>query len=55
MTTIKKGRLQATPKITDTCDSTPFASRLKALLAAFAGYDAALLALLFLIVWGALP
>jgi hypothetical protein len=33
---------------------TPFALRLKALLIGIAAYDAALLALLFLLVWGAL-
>jgi len=33
---------------------TPFASRLKALLIGIAAYDATLLALLFLLVWGAL-
>ena len=53
-TPIKKGRWQATPKITDTCDSTPFALRLKALLIGLAAYDAALLALLALILWSAL-
>jgi hypothetical protein len=54
VTTIKKGRWQATPKITDTCDSTPFALRLKAVLLALVLYDAAVLALLALILWGAL-
>lgn len=54
MTTIKKGRWQATPKTTDAPDSTPFALRLKALLIGIAAYDAALLALLALIVLGAL-
>ena len=52
---IKKGRWQATPKITDTCDSTPFGLRLKALLLWLALYDAAIVALLALIVWRALP
>jgi hypothetical protein len=52
-TPIKKGRWQATPKITDTCDSTPFGLRLKALLLWLALYDAALLALLALILWTA--
>lgn len=33
---------------------TPFASRMKALLISIAAYEAALLALLFLILWGAL-
>lgn len=51
---IKKGRWQATPKITDTCDSTPFASQLKTLLIGLAAYDAALLAMLALILWGTL-
>lgn len=52
---IKKGRWQATPKTTDTCDSTPFGLRLKALLLWLALYDAAIVALLALIVWRALP
>ena len=54
-TPIKKGRWQATPKTTDTCDSTPFGLRLKALLLWLALYDAAIVALLALIVWRALP
>lgn len=60
-TPIKKGRWQATPKTTDTCDSTPFALQLKALLISIAAYDAALLALALtfafvpiLALWGAL-
>lgn len=43
-TTIKKGRWQATPKPSDTCDSTPIALRLNALLFAIAAFDAAVLA-----------
>jgi hypothetical protein len=61
-TPIKKGRWQATPKITDTCDSTPFASRLKALLISISTHDAALIALAacfaavpVLAAWMALP
>jgi hypothetical protein len=54
MTTIKKGRWQATPKTSDTVHSTPFALRLKAMALWLALYDAALLALLALILWGAL-
>lgn len=38
----------------DSQNDTPFASRLKALLMPIAAHDAALIALLFLILWGAL-
>jgi hypothetical protein len=51
-TPIKKGRWQATPKTTDTPDSTAFAWRCKVMPLALATYDAALIALLFVIVWG---
>lgn len=61
-TPIKKGRWQATPKTTDTCDSTPFALRLKALLISISTHDAALIALAvifatvpLLAAWRALP
>ena len=52
--TIKKGRWQATPKTTDTRNSTLFALRLKALLVGLASHEATPLAMLTLILWGAL-
>jgi len=61
-TPIKKGRWQATPKTTDTRDSTPFALQLKALLISISTHDAALIALAvifaavpLLAAWRALP
>ena len=54
-TPIRKGRRQATPKTSETVHSSPFALRLKAMTLWLALYDAALLAMLALILWRALP
>ena len=54
-TPIRKGRRQATPKTSETVHSSPFALRLKAMTLWLALCDAALLAMLALILWRALP